>query len=178
MPVSRVIGRLLVAILFIGLQKPQSAGAQQADLRLIVPQRLIDTGLVRHLLPRFRFKTRIRVEAVAEVGEGEAGEGEAGEGEAGCSARSRAMAKPTMRIAACALEAVCLPRSSRSPSNATCTIRGRKRRQHGADGSHRSRGRFASTNALLRESGLPSSMSTCRSTTPASSCSRKSRVRS
>tara|TARA_R110000868_G_scaffold295163_1_gene555580 strand:- start:3096 stop:3881 length:786 start_codon:yes stop_codon:yes gene_type:complete len=72
MPVRHVIGRLLVAILFIGLQKPQAAGAQQADLRLIVPQRLIDTGLVRHLMPRFRFKTRIRVEAVAEGGEGEA----------------------------------------------------------------------------------------------------------
>nr|WP_306266079.1 cytochrome c [Pararhizobium sp. IMCC3301] len=72
MPVSCVIGRLLVAILFIGLQKPQSAGAQQADLRLIVPQRLIDTGLIRHLLPRFRFKSRIRVEAVPEGGEGEA----------------------------------------------------------------------------------------------------------
>lgn len=72
MPVRQGIGRLLVAILLIGLQKPQSAGAQQADLRLIVPQQLIDSGLTRHLLPRFRFKTRIRVEAVAEGGEGEA----------------------------------------------------------------------------------------------------------
>ncbi len=71
MPVKRLIGSLLVYMLaFLGVSQP-IALAQDADLRLIVPDHIVENGLTQHLLPRFRYKTRIRVEAVAE---GEAGD--------------------------------------------------------------------------------------------------------
>ncbi len=66
MPVKQLIGSLLVYVVAaLGLKLP-GAFAQDADLRLIVPDHLIESGFTQHLLPRFRFKTRIRVEAVAE----------------------------------------------------------------------------------------------------------------
>ena len=39
--------------------------AEEAQLRVALPAALIEMGLAQHLLPRFRFKTRIRAEAVA-----------------------------------------------------------------------------------------------------------------
>ncbi|MEH6727146.1 MAG: cytochrome c [Hyphomicrobiales bacterium] len=66
MPVKQLIGSLLVYVVAaLGLKLP-GALAQDADLRLIVPDYLVESGLTQHLLPRFRFKTRIRVEAVSE----------------------------------------------------------------------------------------------------------------
>lgn len=41
------------------------AGAEDAALRLAVPQAFIDNGLTTHLLPGFRFRTRVLVEPVA-----------------------------------------------------------------------------------------------------------------
>lgn len=43
--------------------------AQDADLRLAVPEEMIENGFTKHLLPRFAFKTRIRIEPVTEPGE-------------------------------------------------------------------------------------------------------------
>lgn len=72
MPVKHLIGSLLIsAIAVLGLKLP-IAVAQEADLRLIVPDHLIESGLTQHLLPRFRFKTRIRVEAIVEGDDGAA----------------------------------------------------------------------------------------------------------
>lgn len=66
MPVKHLFHCLLVGTLVLLLQSDRSAMAQDADLTLVVPQNLIDTGFMKHLLPRFRFKTRIRVEPVPE----------------------------------------------------------------------------------------------------------------
>lgn len=46
-----------------------AAGAQEAPVRLAMPERLIALGFDKHLLPRFRFKTRIAVDAVPEGAE-------------------------------------------------------------------------------------------------------------
>lgn len=77
MTVKRVLTAALVALpLTAG-----TAGAQEAaDLRLAVPEELVATGLTQHLLPRFRFKTRIRVEPVAPGAEAEMALGAAAEG--------------------------------------------------------------------------------------------------
>lgn len=64
MPVKHLIGSLLTSAVVVLALKQPIAVAQEADLRLIVPYNLIESGLTTHLLPRFRFKTRIRVEAV------------------------------------------------------------------------------------------------------------------
>lgn len=42
----------------------QPIGAQDADLRLAVPADMYENGFMKHLLPRFGFKTRIRIEPV------------------------------------------------------------------------------------------------------------------
>lgn len=65
MPVKRLIGSLLISAMVVMALKPSVALAQNADLRLIVSDYLVESGLTQHLLPRFRFKTRIRVEAVS-----------------------------------------------------------------------------------------------------------------
>jgi mono/diheme cytochrome c family protein len=72
MPVKQVVGSLLVYVVAAFALKLPGAHAQEADLRLIVPDHLVENGLTQHLLPRFRFKTRIRVEAVAEGEKGDA----------------------------------------------------------------------------------------------------------
>lgn len=71
MPVKHLFQYLLVSLLCILPLSDQKAVAQDADLTLIVPQNLIETGFTKHLLPRFRFKTRIRVSAQPKGGEGD-----------------------------------------------------------------------------------------------------------
>ncbi|MDJ0821360.1 MAG: hypothetical protein QNJ09_06045 [Paracoccaceae bacterium] len=51
-------------ILILGLLSPQLARADDRLVRLHAPQALIDTGLLRHILPRFKLKTQVRVEPV------------------------------------------------------------------------------------------------------------------
>lgn len=66
MPVKRLFQCLFIGIVFIFPHSGRNALAQDADITLVVPQNLIEAGFMKHLLPRFRFKTRIRVEALPE----------------------------------------------------------------------------------------------------------------
>ncbi|MEP0522233.1 MAG: hypothetical protein ABJO09_15445 [Hyphomicrobiales bacterium] len=66
MPVKHLFHCLLVGTLLLLSQSGRSALAQEADLKLVLPENLIESGFAKHLLPRFRFKTRIRVEPVRE----------------------------------------------------------------------------------------------------------------
>lgn len=72
MPVKHLFRCLLLSAMFIFPLPGQNARAQDADLTLVVPQNLIGSGFMQHLLPRFRFKTRIRVEALPEGSESDA----------------------------------------------------------------------------------------------------------
>ncbi len=56
-------GILAIALLWSG-----PVVAQEADLRLAVPLEMIESGFTQHLLPRFGFKTRIKVLATDQRG--------------------------------------------------------------------------------------------------------------
>lgn len=58
------VKRLLTVVAFVTPLMSGIVAAQEADLRLAVPVELIENGFTTHLLPRFRFRTRVRVEAV------------------------------------------------------------------------------------------------------------------
>lgn len=72
MPVKHLFLGLLATGLCILTLPEQKALAQDADLTLVVPQNLIESGFMKHVLPRFRFKTRIRAEALPEGSDGDA----------------------------------------------------------------------------------------------------------
>ncbi|WP_236545245.1 c-type cytochrome [Tropicimonas marinistellae] len=55
--------RVLILIILLFLP-PVKAMAQERKVRLHAPETLVDTGLMRHILPRFSLKTQIRVELV------------------------------------------------------------------------------------------------------------------
>lgn len=72
MPIKHLfLGLLLVGLCLSTLQE-QKALAQDADLTVVVPQNLIESGFMKHVLPRFRFKTRIRAAALPEGSDGDA----------------------------------------------------------------------------------------------------------
>ncbi len=64
------VKRLQYSLLVLGLLiiLPAKTLAQDADLHLHVPDELIETGFTKHLLTRFRFKTRIRIAAASDNG--------------------------------------------------------------------------------------------------------------
>jgi len=60
--------RVLILLICFGLWSvpgPVLAGADDRPVRLYVPEVLIETGLLRHVLPRFSLKTQVQVEIVA-----------------------------------------------------------------------------------------------------------------
>ena len=59
--------RMLLMILIVVLL-PIGAWANERLVHLYVPDALVETGLMRHILPRFTLKTQVRVELVATVG--------------------------------------------------------------------------------------------------------------
>ncbi|PCJ86130.1 MAG: hypothetical protein COA52_15360 [Hyphomicrobiales bacterium] len=65
MHVKRLGYSLFVSAMLILPQAMGQARAQDADLQLHVPENLIESGFTKHLLPRFRFKTRVRIGAVS-----------------------------------------------------------------------------------------------------------------
>jgi len=50
-----------ILMIFLVLCMPQGAVSQEEDLRLAVPSEMIENGFTKHLLPRFGFKTRIKI---------------------------------------------------------------------------------------------------------------------
>lgn len=54
--------RALLIVIFLSL--PVAGKAQDRLVRLHAPQKLIDSGLMQHILPRFSLKTQVRVELV------------------------------------------------------------------------------------------------------------------
>ncbi len=56
--------RVLIFVMLVVLW-PGLAGAQERVARLHAPPALVETGLIRHILPRFTLKTQIRVELAA-----------------------------------------------------------------------------------------------------------------
>lgn len=72
MHVKRLFGSLLVVVMFLLPLSGQNAFSREPDIRLVMPEKFIDIGLATYLLPRFRFKTRIRVEAVPDGSLGDA----------------------------------------------------------------------------------------------------------
>ncbi|UYV36836.1 hypothetical protein N4R57_17885 [Rhodobacteraceae bacterium D3-12] len=56
--------RICVWLMILGLLLPLRAGAEERLVRVHVPDRLEQTGLMRHILPRFSLKTQVRVEVV------------------------------------------------------------------------------------------------------------------
>lgn len=57
--------RIWVWLMILGLLLPLKAGAEERLVRLHVPEALAETGLMRHILPRFSLKTQVKVEMVA-----------------------------------------------------------------------------------------------------------------
>lgn len=55
--------RFSVALALILMAIPLRVFGQEADLRLAVPGEMIENGFTKHLLPRFGFKTRIKIVA-------------------------------------------------------------------------------------------------------------------
>ena len=72
MPFKHLFLGLLAVGLCILKFPEQKALAQDADLTVVVPQNLIESGFMKHVLPRFRFKTRIRAAALPEGNNGDA----------------------------------------------------------------------------------------------------------
>ena len=60
--------RICLALVWL-LMLPLAAAAGERDFRLNAPQALVDSGVLKHLLPRFSLKTQIRIEVVADGGE-------------------------------------------------------------------------------------------------------------
>jgi len=58
----------LIFLIYLCLSFAPIARADERLVRLAAPQALVDSGLLRHLLPRFSLKTQVRVQI---VGEGE-----------------------------------------------------------------------------------------------------------
>lgn len=57
--------RILVGVIILGLWLPLKAVAEERVVRVFAPEALADTGLMRHMLPRFTLKTQVRVEMVS-----------------------------------------------------------------------------------------------------------------
>lgn len=72
MPIKHLFLGLLLVGLCLSTLPEQKALAQDADLTVVVPQNLIESGFMKHVLPRFRFKTRIRAAALPEGSDGDA----------------------------------------------------------------------------------------------------------
>jgi len=67
--------------LFLIAAIPRGGAAQEADLRLAMPQEMLENGFSKHLLPRFGFKTRIKISPTGDAGDADLAftyEGEAG----------------------------------------------------------------------------------------------------
>ncbi|MBZ0123313.1 MAG: hypothetical protein K8F31_05450, partial [Roseovarius sp.] len=62
-PVRSVVRALALLIALAGTVPAASAGE---ELRLGVPERLVETGLLKYVLPRFSLKTGVRIELVDE----------------------------------------------------------------------------------------------------------------
>ncbi|MBO9463740.1 hypothetical protein J7443_00735 [Tropicibacter sp. R15_0] len=56
----------MVLLILIVLTLPLGAAAQDRLTRLYAPEALIETGLLRHILPRFSLKTQVKVEIVTD----------------------------------------------------------------------------------------------------------------
>lgn len=65
-------GWLLKALAAALIVWAPAAHAEDAPLRLAVPAEMVDSGFMQHLLPRFRFKTRISIEPVVDGGAADA----------------------------------------------------------------------------------------------------------
>ena len=65
---SPLISMAVFAMIALFLPFTRPAGAESPDLTLAAPPELAETGLPKHLFPRFRFKSRIRL-ALAKPGE-------------------------------------------------------------------------------------------------------------
>ncbi len=69
--------RILVFILAV-LLFPGTLGAQEKSFRLSAPETLVETGFLKHLLPRFSLKTGVRITVVAPGDDAEAAIGAEG----------------------------------------------------------------------------------------------------
>ncbi len=58
--------RWIVTVLILCL--PLTAWAEDRLVRLYAPQALVETGLMKHILPRFSLKTQVKVELVEDLG--------------------------------------------------------------------------------------------------------------
>ena len=52
----------IIMLIFFMVSLPISVLADERLVRLYAPEALIDTGMMRHILPRFTLKTQVRVE--------------------------------------------------------------------------------------------------------------------
>ena len=55
----------IILLIFFMMSLPISVLADERLVRLYAPEALIDTGMMRHILPRFTLKTQVRVELAA-----------------------------------------------------------------------------------------------------------------
>lgn len=55
----------IIMLIFFMVSLPISVLADERLVRLYAPEALIDTGMMRHILPRFTLKTQVRVELAA-----------------------------------------------------------------------------------------------------------------
>lgn len=69
--------RHVIALLALGLI-PATGMAQDGPVQVFAPAALVETGLFKHILPRFSLKTQVRVELVADPAEAQIVLGEAG----------------------------------------------------------------------------------------------------
>ena len=69
--------RIVVFILAV-LLNPGMLGAQEKSFRLSAPESLVETGFLKHLLPRFSLKTGVRITVVAPGDDAEAAFGTEG----------------------------------------------------------------------------------------------------
>ena len=74
---ASILRRILCFVLAV-LLWPGALGAQDKTFRLSAPQTLVETGFLKHLLPRFSLKTGVRVTVVGESDEAEAAFGARG----------------------------------------------------------------------------------------------------
>jgi hypothetical protein len=70
--------RILFVIAVLAVMVPVSARAGERDFRLAVPPELVESGFLKHLLPRFSLKTQTRIALVAPQEGAEAALGDKG----------------------------------------------------------------------------------------------------